>query len=300
MITFILKTGISVWLLVNVLNSSVKAEEYTELDCMVKPEMYIDVSSPVDGILESVLVNKSDVVKIGQELAKLEASVESASVDIAQQEAQMDNLIKAKRLRYQYALRKKERIGNLFKGKVSSTQEYDEATTEVALAQNELLQAKLDKKKNELKLALAKAQLEQKTIRSPINGIVVNRYLMPGESVENQPVLQLAKIDPLLVEVVAPAELFGKITNSMAVEVYPDFPVDSQYQASVSVVDKIIDAASGSFSIRLSLPNPDDQLAAGTKCVARFAIKSSEKMNSASKKTAEDDLPEDIKALLGH
>ncbi|WP_305906946.1 efflux RND transporter periplasmic adaptor subunit [Methylomarinum sp. Ch1-1] len=274
------------------------AQDYTELDCLVKPEMYIDISSPVDGVLESVLVNKSDRVTKGQELAKLEASVEAANVEVAAQEARMGNLIHAKKLHFQYAQRKMERIADLFRGKVSSTQEYDEAATEVALAKSQWLQSQLDKRKNELKLALAKAQLEQKTIKSPINGIVVERYLMPGESVENQPILQLAKIDPLMVEVVAPAELFGKIQQNMAVEVYPDIPVNSNYQATVSVIDRMIDAASGSFSIRLSLPNPDDKLIGGSKCIARFAVKLPASLPASLTGSAEDELPEDIQALL--
>ena len=281
-----------------VFSQPLMAKEYTDLDCLVKPEMYINVSSPVDGVLEAVLVNKSDSVEKGQELAKLQSSVEAANVEIAHQEAQMDNLIHAKQLRYQYALRKKERIGNLFKGKVSSTQDYDEAVTEVELAKTELLQTKLDKKKNELKLEMAKAQLEQRTIRSPIKGIVVERYLMPGESVDNQPILQLAKIDPLLVEVLAPAELFDKVTRGMAVEVTPDFPANSHYKATVNVIDRIIDAASGSFTIRLALPNPDDKLIGGTKCVARFAIKSTASNAPRGHKSIDAGLPDDIRKLL--
>ena len=276
----------------------VYAQDYTTLDCLVKPEMYIDISSPVDGVLESVLVNKSNTVKKGQKLAKLEASVEAAQVNVARQEAQMDNLIQIKQIRYEYAQRKSDRIGNLFKRKVLSTQEYDETVTEVDLTKTELLQAKLEKKKNDLKLLMAKAMLEQKTITSPIDGIVVERYLMPGESVENQPILQLAKIDPLLVEVVAPADLFGMIKKGMAVEVRPEAPANSQYQATVSVIDRIIDAASGSFTIRLALPNPDDKLIGGTKCVARFAIKSPTQVSQSSFKSADDELPDDIKALL--
>ena len=278
----------------------VYAAEVTKLDCLVKPEMYIDISSPVDGVLESVFVNKSDTIKKGQELAKLQAPVESAKVKVAQQEAQMDNRINAKQLKFGYAKRKKDRTEGLYKKMVISAQEQDDAVTEMALARTELTQTKLDKMKNDLKLLLAKAELEQKTITSPIDGIVVERYLVPGESVENQPIMQIAKIDPLLVEVVASANLFGKITTGMAVEVRPDYPANSSYQATVSIVDRIIDAASGSFSIRLALPNPDDKLIGGTKCIAIFPMKPAKPATSTNKTSSADDaLPEDIKLLLG-
>ncbi len=280
--------------------SPVFAEQKTTLDCLIKPEMYIDVSSPVDGILESVLVKESDTITKGQVLAKLDASVELARVEVAEQESLMANRIYAKKLKLAYAARKVERISLLVKKNVSSIQERDDAATELALARTELAQIKLDKKKNELKLLLAQAELQQKTIVSPIEGIVVERYLMPGESVENKPILQIAKIDPLLVEVVASANLFGLIKPGMSVQLKSGFPVKNTYKATVSTVDRIIHAASGSFTIRLKLPNPGDKLVGGMKCTAIFPVKTPPRNNSSLNQVLDDDaLPEDIKALLG-
>jgi len=277
--------------------TSIHAEELTELDCLIKPEMYIDISSPVEGVLASILVNNSDSVRKGQVLAKLESSVEQARVNIAQHETLMDNQIEANTIRLKYADRKKMRVEGL-KDNALSEQEYDDATTEVLLAKTELLQTQLELNKNQLSLALAQIELEQKTITSPINGIVVNRYLMPGEATSNQAILQLAKIDPLLVEVVAPFELFGLITEGMEVNIWPDLPADSQHKATVSMVDRIIDAASGSFSIRLALPNPDKILIGGTKCLAQFPVTPPITSNPIADGGLDDTLPEDIQALL--
>ncbi len=298
-------TGILTTTLLLTLNSPLFAEDKapttqnkTTLDCLVKPEMYINLGSPVYGILESVLVKKSDTITKGQPLAKLKSSVELARVEVAKQEALMDNQVYAKGVKLGYAKRKSKRIAGLFEENASSAQEQDDAATELIIARTELAQTKLDKKKNELKLLLAKAELEQKTILSPIDGIVVERYLMPGESVQNEAILQLAKVDPLLIEVVASANLFGQIKSGMSVEIKPDFPVNSSYQAKVSTVDRIIDAASGSFTIRLTLPNPDDKLVGGTKCIALFPVNSSPSKESKNN-SSEDALPEDIKILLG-
>lgn len=263
---------------------------------MVKPEMYINLASPVDGVLSDVLVKKSDAVIKGQALARLNSEVEEANIRVAEQEARLDNVIKGKQLQFQYAQRRLQRIGDLFKAKASSNQNYDDAVIEADLAKNELRQAKLDRERNELRLKLAQAQLEQKIIRSPIDGIVVERYLMPGESVENRPILQLAKIDPLQVEVLAPAKIFGQITPEMEVTIRPDFPADSEFPAKVQVIDRIIDAASGTFTILLELPNPDAKLVGGTRCTARFPITSTLNANRSS--AADDDLPPELRALL--
>jgi len=272
------------------------AQDYTELDCLIKPEMYIDVSSPSEGVLASVAVKKGDNVKRGQILAKLESSIEQAKVDIARHEAMMDNKILAQTIRLEYALRKEARVEGL-KDNALSEQEYDDARTEVLLAKTELRQTMLDQQHNEFNLALVNAELELKTITSPVNGIVVERYLMPGESTINQAILQLAKIDPLLIEVVAPYKLFGLIELGMSVDILPELPINSQYQATVSVIDRIIDAASGSFSIRLALPNPDNTLIGGTKCIARFPVPQAGTISSANT-TVDNELPDDIKKLL--
>jgi len=52
------------------------------------------------------------------------------------------------------------------------------------------------------------------TIRSPVDGVVVERYMSPGDhiaGIKDQPVVNLAQIDPLNVEVILPAEQFLSI-----------------------------------------------------------------------------------------
>jgi len=48
--------------------------------------------------------------------------------------------------------------------------------------------------------------------------------------------------------------------------------IGGTYAATVTVVDRVLDAASGTFGVRLTLPNPDLQLPAGIRCKVRFDI----------------------------
>ena len=52
---------------------------------------------------------------------------------------------------------------------------------------------------------------------SPLNGVVVERFLGPGERVGNEKILKIAQIDPLNVEVIAPMEMFGSVRVGMVV-----------------------------------------------------------------------------------
>jgi len=246
-----------------------------ELDCLIEPEMTIELGSSVDGIVEQITVDKSDLISAGDTLVRLESSVERAAVDLAKERATMEDTIQSKRVAADFATRQRERVRELHKKKAASGADKDQAETDVRLARLELETAKNNKRLAELELARAHAALNQRTINSPMTGIVVDRYLNPGESVEDKPILRLAQIDPLRIEVIAPRELFGKIQKGMSAEIFPEQPATGRYQATVSVVDGIVAAASGTFGVWLSVPNPDHRLFGGLRCRAQFALSKS-------------------------
>lgn len=161
----------------------------------------------------------------------------------------------------------------IFKQNSISQHEKDKAETEVNLAKLELIKAREQRELEKLSLERARAELELRTLKSPIDGIVVDIYAYSGESVTERTIMKLAQINPLRVELIAPTEYFGLIEKGMEVEITPERPVDKNYMAKVTVVDQLIDPASGSFTVRMALPNPDDQLVAGVNCMARFNFK---------------------------
>lgn len=253
---------------------------------MVKPEMYVELSSPVTGILENLLVNKGDHVTKGQAVAKLEASVEIARVNQAKSDAANNSEVNNRKVQLDFSKRTKERYQLLLQKNLGSQFEKDKSETEVALAEIELKKAAEHKRAAGLTLELAKAQLALKTIKSPIDGIVIDRYAMVGESVADRAIMKLAQVDPLRVELVAPTEYFGLIQQGMEVEVRPERPANKVFKATVSNVDQLIDPASGSFTVRMTLPNPGDQLVGGVNCIATFNFPSPSLTTSSITPTA--------------
>lgn len=104
-----------------------------------------------------------------------------------------------------------------------------------------------------LELKEAEERHKRRIISSPVNGVVAARLLGPAEYVGENPILTIARIDPLYVEVVAPVSYFGQIKSGSKATVFPEAPVGGEYSAQVIVVDKVIDAASGTFGVRLKL-----------------------------------------------
>jgi RND family efflux transporter MFP subunit len=260
------------WLVCLLMASVISSLQAAELDCLVKPEMYVELSSPVESVLEEILVEIGDSVEQGQPLARLEASVEKAKVRLARLQAKSKSDVENRKEQLRYAKQYHKRMQDLLTQNSVSQYETDKADTEVALAEIELNKANEKRRIAQVNLELAQSQLALRTIRSPIDGLVVDRYAMVGESVAGRTIMKLAKVNPLKVELIAPTEYFGLIQKGMEVEIYPEQPANQIFKATVTIVDQLIDPASGSFTVRMELPNPDDKLVGGVNCLANFAF----------------------------
>lgn len=211
--------------------------------CLLEPNELVEFSSEIPGILEEVNVKRGDWVTAGQVLARLKSGVAEANVALAQ-------------ARVEFGKRKAQRNEELYLKDLISIHEKDEISTEIQLAQ--------------LQLAEAEELLKLRTIRSTVDGVVVERKGAAGEYVGEEPFLSVAKIDPLNVEVIVPMTYFGAIRSGQSAQVRIDEPVGGRYKAQVVIIDSVIDAASGTFRVRLELPNPKHTLPAGVRCQVNF------------------------------
>lgn len=214
-----------------------------EIDCLIEPNKTIELSSSVTGVLDDVLVDRSDSIKKDQILARLKSNVVQVEVRSSQEKV---NLSKAE---YKRAL-------ELFADNVITRSEKE-------LADNQL-------KLYELELEQAKASLDQRILRSPIDAVIVDRYRMPGEYVNDSPIFKIAQLDPLRVEIISSVEHFGQIEKGMHAHVETEFGGYKNLVAKVVLVDQVIDAASGTFGVRLELPNKDNEIPGGLKCKILF------------------------------
>ena len=101
-------------------------------------------------------------------------------------------------------------------------------------------------------------------------GVVLDVTGAPGEFFDEKPILEVAQLDPLRIEAFLPVDWIGRVEKGLTGVVRPQQPVGGSYEAKVTVVDPVVDAASGTFRVRLELPNPDRALAAGLQCELAF------------------------------
>jgi RND family efflux transporter MFP subunit len=239
--------------------------------CVITPYDEISIGTPVEGLIQTVPVDRGDWVTKGQVILTLESSFEEATVALAKAKAEAEAALKSSQVKIGFTGRKFERALELFKTNSIAQHEVDEAQTEKSLAEVAHREATEQKHQAELELNRATAALQLRTIRSPIAGVVVDRLLSPGEMARQQtPVMKLAQINPLRVEVFAPLSLLGKLKIGMRADVRPEGKGQPVYQAKVMVVNKVVDSASGTFGVRLEMPNPNNAISAGLACTVEF------------------------------
>ncbi len=250
--------------------SVVYAEEF---DCLIEAKQSVEIRSPVEAVIETIRVRRGDYVRKGAILVTLEAGAEEAALKLAQSRATMQGEIKAAEARLDLARKRWKQAQELYDDKFIAASARDEAVAEYKLASEQLNQAQENKILAELEVKRTSEILALRTIRSPLSGVVVEKVLSPGEFATSNlkdPILKLAQIDPLNVEVILPVAYYGRIKGGERASVFPEAPIGGKYRATVKVVDRVVDAASGTFGVRLELSNRTGTIPAGVKCRVRF------------------------------
>jgi RND family efflux transporter MFP subunit len=240
------------------------------LRCVIEPDRTAEVGSPVIGVIEAVLVERGDIVREGQVLARLRAGVERASVSTAEVRAQADADVQAAVANFEFQRQKLARTEELMQKKFVSAQALDQVRAETSVAEQKLAQAREQKRVAKQELESAHAQLSLRSIRSPFSGVIADRYVNVGERVEVKPLFRVAKIDPLRVEIIAPAALYGAVKKGMPAQVMPELPNAPRLDAKVVLVDRMIDPASNTFRVRAELPNAQSAVPSGLRCKAEL------------------------------
>jgi macrolide-specific efflux system membrane fusion protein len=183
---------------------------------------WVDIGAQVSGQLETIHVEVGDIVKKGQLLAEIDATVQFASVAASraslnalksQQASRASNLNLAKL--------NAERQARMMKDRATSQQEYDNAQTALIEAQSSLLQLEAQIAQSEAGLKSQEAQLGYTKIYAPMDGTVVSIVAKEGQTINaNQSaptILTIADLTVMTVEAEVSEADIGKLKKNMLV-----------------------------------------------------------------------------------
>src|SRR5512138_673814 len=114
------------------------AQHAADYDCLIEARQSVDVRSPVEGVIESVFVQRGQFIKKGAPLAKLASGPEQAALNLARSRASMEGELKAAEARVDITKKKWQRADELSRMNFVSANSKDEAEAEYRLAKEQL------------------------------------------------------------------------------------------------------------------------------------------------------------------
>lgn len=242
-------------------------EIYGEFPGRIRAQQFVEVRARVEGYLEKMMFEEGTYVKKDQILFIIDPKQYKAQVDRAEALVTKNKAMALK------AERDLARIRPLFEQKASSQLDLDNA---VAAYES----AKADVQVSEANLTEARLALSYTTVRSPISGYISERHVDIGTLVGpgSQSLLaNVVKSDTVLVEFKmtdldyqkskARNVNLGQKDTSRHWDPYVTITMADKsvykYKGLVDFADPLVDAKSGTFSVRAEMPNPDRELLPG-------------------------------------
>jgi HlyD family secretion protein len=171
-----------------------KTQEVTKGDLTVTvtatgnlaPTSTVEVGSELSGIIKSITVDFNDQVKIGQPLVYLDdtlyqAAVKGARAAQASAEAKLAQAMATVTQKHQN-LKRLRQASSLSGGKALSPYDLEAAEAELERAVADEASAKAAIQQAQANLMLDEANLAKTVIYSPVNGIVLERNMDPGQT----------------------------------------------------------------------------------------------------------------------
>jgi multidrug efflux pump subunit AcrA (membrane-fusion protein) len=241
----------------------------------------ITVSSTMPVRVDKVFVKDGDTVKPGQALVQLDDKAER--VQMEQLKAQADDETHVEAAEAQLAQKKVDLEGiEQARAKNAATQlELQHAKLEVTISALSLRLAKFEHSQNQLKYKQAAVQVSRLLLSVPTADKdkptdtfkVFKVFIARGESVDRlKEVIRIIKIDPLQIDVPVPEAVVESLklkVKQTAQVIYPNDKGPGAKGRIIYVADEV-DAASGTQTVRVEIPNPSGR-PAGKKVSVRFS-----------------------------
>lgn len=249
-----------------------------ELTGRTRPFLIAEVRPQVSGIIEERLFTEGELVTEDQPLYQLDNALYLAEVNSA----------KASKQRAQASLNSAKRNANraesLRKTGAISQQAYDDAITGLEEAEASLAVAQAT-------LASRQVNLNNARITAPISGKISISEVTRGALVtanQPQPLTTVQQLDPIYVDVTQSSNEWLrlqrqletgalKLSDDLSVQLTLEDGSDYSHKGKMTLADVSVNETTGSFVLRIEVPNPDQRLLPGMYVSAEINLGKREK-----------------------
>lgn len=220
------------------------AADFIRVDGICIPQQTATVTSPVQEIIDEMIVDEGAFVRQGEVLARLRSRLQEIAV---------------------------ERTSRILEKKEFDFNAAQSLSADRIVSRERALNAEID-------LALAKVDheeathlLEERTIIAPFDGFILRRYKEQGESIDRmEPLYALVNIDVLDLQVFVEPRLAASLTVGQEVNFTAEAADGEPLAATVEFISPSADPSSGLVRVTLRHINEGHLVRAGTRITALF------------------------------
>ncbi len=227
---------------------------------IIEPINKVEIKSKASGLIEELKVNESDIVHVGDLIARLDQKDTKNAYD--QAVANLD-VAKANLEQCQSDLKRKQ---DLFDKGLLSAAEFDVAKLAVVTAQASLIRSRIDVDNSDIRL-------KETVVRSPIDGIVLTKDVEVGQIISSgissvsggTLIATLADMKEVYVKADVDEVDIGQITPGMKASVVADAYPDKTFHGQVIRIAAQSKVTSNvtTFEVTIKVANPQSRLKAG-------------------------------------
>lgn len=235
-------------------------------DAFLEPYKMVEISSAFRDRLDAIHVKDGESVKAGQLLAELGTRVLLAQRAQAKEAATFHGAIDSAQAQIKMRSNRLTMLQGLEQSGNARPQEMITAQTELSVARSQLQAAMEEQQLKKLELAVIEAQLEEKKLRSPFDGVVVKVNRQVTELVggtDQQPLMTIAQLDPLKAVFHLPQASAQKLSKTKTVSLEGG---GTAITGELEHISPVINAQSGTVEVRVRIPNPQQKLTSGSRC----------------------------------
>lgn len=253
------------------------------IEGFTEPYADIEVAASEMGAIASIRVSEGNTVKAGQIIASLDDRVLRASLNVAAAAAESAGELNSAIASLAIRELESQKLNELFQRRHASQRELDRVQGDLKVARARVQIAREEAEVRRLEHARIVAQLEQRQVVSPIDGVVVEVRKDTGEFVSpSDPVVaRVVQLDPLLVAFSVPMDQRNLISANQPVLM--TVGKSAAVHGRVEFVSPIADAGSGTFRAKVLLPNSAGRWHGGEKSVLHLDKESLERASQADR-----------------
>ena len=235
---------------------SIDADLEPGVAAITTPSADITLSFVQPGRIADININEGQSVKAGQVLVQQDDAVERAR--LAQLEADSQNIInvqagEASLAQKQVDLKKLEKAAAL---NAATALEVEHAKLDVKIADLSVKLAVFEHEQAQRKYEEAKIQIDNMSLKSPIDGIIEKIEFETGESVNAlEDVVRVVQINPLWIDVPVPLTKARDLRNINTADVIFPGPNETSVEGTIVFIGAVADAASSTLRVRIQVPN---------------------------------------------